>query len=365
MGASTSTSSHGYSREANAFTSWHCGRKDWAPFVDRCYPPEIANKMKAVQIGGAEVVGYTVVWGNDFVSFGPVLSKGGSFGPCCSHREGSARATALSGGWQPMIDVVFELGRSPSTPRRHKLLDMGVQKGLCPVSLVAVITDMRRSTVRLCFYAVGGGVGLCSATSTTRSWGKDSSQSRGGDSVRDVDIGRRSGRLGSLLVPVLSGSSRNSDVAVSLEAHALRRRFLEQWRPAAVVRRELLPERQPSTGAWGASLPHDHVSLNLQHITEADWALLTSTWPAWDATLIVATGGLRQAAEDPRVDLSSPPTASAQQLLTDHPEEDGLHCCSLPRKGHEGTTPPVLSRTGPLGAPSPRLDSHSARSPAN
>lgn len=351
----------GYSREANAFTTWHCGRKDWAPFVDRCYPPEIANKMKSVQIGGAEVVGYTVVWGNDFASFGPVLSKGSSLGTCCTNREGSVRQ--LAGGWHPAVDIVFELGKAPSAMElRHSLLDEGVQRGLCPVSLVAVITDMRRSTVRLCFYAVGGGPTLCSVASSTRSFVAESARSRGGESsrgrqgdfAREADVGRRSGRLGSLLVPVLSGPSRNSDMAVSLEAHALRRRFLEQWRPAAVVRRELLPERQPSTGSWGASLPHDYVSLNLQHITEADWALLTSNWPAWDATLSVATGGLRQVAEDPRLDLSSPSTAFAKDMILEPPEDDSFSCCSTQRSGHTGG--------GPLGAPSPRLDSPAATS---
>lgn len=362
--------SQAYAREENAFTTWHCGRKDWAPFVDRCYPPEIANKMKAIQIGGAEVLGYTVVWGNDFASFGPVLSKTGSFAPCCSHREGSSRAIASTGGWQPVVDVVFELGKSPSTPERHhKLLDLGAQRGLCPVSLVAVITDMRRSTVRLCFYAVGGGPALGSASSTgrsragdtARSRGGDSARSRGGDSAREGEMGRRSGRLGSLLVPVLSGPSRNSDVAVSLEAHALRRRFLEQWRPAALVRRELLPERQPSTGSWGASLPHDHVSLDLRHIVEADWALLTSAWPAWDATLSVAGSGIRQAAEDPRekIDVSdasslagdppgTPRLREAERAAEDQQERDDLTCCSVPLSGR-GAAPP-------RSMPSPRYE---------
>lgn len=356
MGASMAAPRDVYPREANAFAIWHCGRKDWAPFADRCYPPEVADKMKATQMAGVEVLGYTVVWGNDFASFGPVLAGGSSvLQPCCSQREGSAGAAVAAGRFRPVVDVVFEpRGRSSSSRlgRRHKLLDAGAQRGLCAVSLVAVITDLRRSTVRLCFYSAG-------------SAGSDagvSVDSPGED--RGAGL-RRGGRLGSLLVPVLSGASRTSDAAVSLEAHALRRRFLEQWRPAAVVRRALLPERQPSTGSWGAALPHDHVSLNLRDISEADWALLTSTWPAWDATLHGASVAVDPArgqarAEDPRLDTSfvpgpfgqpaTPRLAAAQRAAEDQHERDDLTCCAVP-----------ISARGapPQGMPSPRYEPRS------
>lgn len=68
----------------------------------------------------------------------------------------------------------------------------------------------------------------------------------------------------------------------------------------ASLRRQCLPPEEPSTGAWGAPLPKDAVSLDLRGITETDWALLSEHLPTWDATKHALAPEASQLARDPR-----------------------------------------------------------------